>query len=465
MEQRRNNNIISLFQRPDGKAFVVTGLVALLCGLAFGMLAAVQYVLPGFLRDSFSFERLRPLHVTSVVFWILFCATGGVYHYLNLSGKVLGYKRYLIHYGLFVFTLVAAWCCYLFGVFGGREYWEFPSFIALPFLAGWIIFFSQVIGGVTSVKRMPVYGFMWMTGALFFIITYVESNLWLVPWFRDNLIRDITVQWKSYGAMVGAWNMLIYGCGLFLMERNGGGTYTRSKTAFLIYALGLTNLMFNWGHHLYTVPTAHAIKYVAYAISMTELLLFARIIMQWKKTVKQHEVLFHQPVVKFMAAADAWIFINLGLAILMSVPAINVYTHGTFVTVAHAMGTTIGINSFILFAVAFDVLAFKRVGGKSLNKFYWIANASLLVFFVALVGAGIMKSFWQMQAERDAFGSMMLRLRPFFVAFFIAGCGLIVSFYGLVFPLLNNAFRSKPKEATVSTKAFVERRMPQPEEV
>lgn len=61
---------------------------------------------------------------------------------------------------------------------------------------------------------------MWLTGLFFFLFTYMESYLWLFPYFRNNVINDMTVQWKSYGSMVGSWNMLIYGCSIFLMEKN-----------------------------------------------------------------------------------------------------------------------------------------------------------------------------------------------------------------------------------------------------
>jgi nitric oxide reductase subunit B len=36
------------------------------------------------------------------------------------------------------------------------------------------------------------------------------------------------------------------------------------------------------------------------------------------------------------------------LAIIISLPALNLITPGTHVTVGHAMGTTIGINGMIL---------------------------------------------------------------------------------------------------------------------
>ncbi len=32
-------------------------------------------------------------------------------------------------------------------------------------------------------------------------------------------MRDITVQWKAMGSMVGSWNMLVYGTGFYVMKQ------------------------------------------------------------------------------------------------------------------------------------------------------------------------------------------------------------------------------------------------------
>ena len=73
--------------------------------------------------------------------------------------------------------------------------------------------------------------------------------------------------------MVGSWNMLIYGCSIFLMEKiSGERKYSRPLVAFVLYFTGLFNLMFNWGHHIYTLPTYPFVKHISYAVSMTELL-------------------------------------------------------------------------------------------------------------------------------------------------------------------------------------------------
>src|SRR5690606_10460691 len=131
---------------------------------------------------------------------------------------------------------------------------------------------------------------------------------------------------------------------------------------------GLFNLMFNWGHHIYTLPTHSYVKHIGYAVSMTELVLLARIIFLWKQSLSTAKKNFHHAQYRFMAAADLWIFLTLTLAIAMSVPGINLYTHGTHVTVAHTMGATIGINSFLLLAIAFDILHNTRSEERRVGK-------------------------------------------------------------------------------------------------
>ena len=72
----------------------------------------------------------------------------------------------------------------------------------------------------------------------------------------------------------------------------------------------------------------------------------------------------------------------------MSIPALNLYTHGTHVTVAHAMGTTIGINSMILFAACFDFFGDRNIAlmakSRWLNTAFWTAQAALFVFWLSL---------------------------------------------------------------------------------
>jgi nitric oxide reductase subunit B len=233
----------------------------------------------------------------------------------------------------------------------------------------------------------------------------------------------MTLQWKSYGSMVGGWNMLIYGSGIYLMDKiSGTDTYSHSKIGFALYFLGLFNLMFNWGHHIYTLPAPHFIQYISYLVSMTELLLLGRIIYKWRSSVSEARKHYHLLPYRFLLAADIWVLLTLLLAIVMSIPAVNRYTHGTHITVAHTMGATIGINTFMLLAFVCDI--FKVQTTKLKKQLSFLLHCTLVVlfaFWLSLVLAGVLKADWQINHSSVPFSEMMRSLRPYFISFLISG--------------------------------------------
>ncbi|MBS1580403.1 MAG: cbb3-type cytochrome c oxidase subunit I [Bacteroidetes bacterium] len=436
-----------LFNNIIGAQYIFAGLILLLCTLLFGIVGALQYVIPGLFRNVFSFEKVRPLHVSSAVFWILLTSCGVVNHYLSsVKGKLWSNRLYIWQWYLFIIAILTILVSYFFGIFGGREYWEFSPVLAIPIITAWIFFIINVFKSIGNFHNQPVYIWMWMTGVVFFLFTFLESYLWLIPSFRTNVVKDMTIQWKSYGSMVGGWNMLIYGSNIYLIDKiSGTAKYSYSKTAFTLYFLGLFNLMFNWGHHIYTLPIPKYIQYISYIVSMTELLLLGRIIYYWKTSINTAKKHYHILSYRFLIAADVWIFLTLFLAIAMSIPAINIYTHGTHITVAHTMGATIGINSFLLLSFVFDI--FNIHNKKFINKitvWLYITLVSLFIFWISLIIAGVLKANWQMHYYSSTpFSVMMHTLQPYFISFLIAGIIASIGIFIIVFTLFNHNIKQK----------------------
>lgn len=446
------------------KTILIVALLLLSTGMIFGLTGGLQYIIPGFLQKHLSFEKVRPLHVSSVVFWIILGAMASVLTYMQEhSGKKIRFPVLLkMQLVLFVITILAILISYCIGVFGGREYWEFHPLLALPIIAGWVLFIINFIASIGTLKNQPVYVWMWLTGLIFFLFTFLESYLWIFPYFRNNVVNDMTIQWKSYGSMVGSWNMLIYGCSIFLMDKiSGNKKYSYSGIAFALYFTGLFNLMFNWGHHVYTLPTVSYVKHIGYAVSMTEIILLGRIIYLWRGSLSTAKKYFYQTTYRFIVAADVWIFLTLALAICMSIPAINVYTHGTHITVGHTMGATIGINTMLLLAFAYDILGntcrsfdpYKRM----VTRGYWTVNISLFVFWLALIIAGVIKAKWQMSAPQIPFSSMMLQIRPYLIVFVIAGIFMMTGFYMIIYPLIKNQLSCYFKKEPSFSKTFIKK--------
>ncbi|NVO20980.1 MAG: cbb3-type cytochrome c oxidase subunit I [Bacteroidetes bacterium] len=409
--------------------FILFAIASLTGGVLFGILGAFQFIIPSFF-NGIPFIENRPLHVSLVIAWIFMSSVGGIYYYVSKYCNVSIYSLKLVKVHLWVFIIIGLLVVgsYLSGKFGGREYWEFPPVFAIPIILSWIMFGYNFFRTVFGKKDpWPVYIWMWGTGIFFFLFTYMESNLWVFPYFRDNLVRDLTVQWKAGGSLVGSWNMLIYGTAIFLMDRiKNDHTISTSTLAFVMYFLGLINLIFNWAHHIYIVPNALWIRYIAYGISMTELIILGKIIWNWKKNLTKSRQDFHLLAVRFIVASDVWILLNLVLAISLSIPAVNIFTHGTHLTVAHAMGSTIGINTMILIASCLFMIPditgkqFSKGQALSISIGFWIMNIVLLFFWLALIFAGILKGYLVIQ-DKLTFQEIMLQVRPYLAVVAVTG--------------------------------------------
>jgi nitric oxide reductase subunit B len=249
------------------------------------------------------------------------------------------------------------------------------------------------------------------------------------------MVRELTVQWKAYGALVGSWNMLVYGTAIFVMVKiSGDAKVATSKLAFALYFLGLAGLLFGWSHHTYLIPNSPFIRNLGYIISMTELIVLAKIIWDWRRTLSAYTKYRHLFGYHFLFASEIWIFLNLIVALAISVPAVNLITHGTHITVAHAMGTTIGINTMILLASVFYIiedLAGSRLRAEHalpLRIGFLLTNASLLVFWLALIAAGLGKANY----SGASFQEMMTTIRPYLLIFAGSGVGVMLGMWIVV---------------------------------
>ncbi len=419
-------------------------------GLFFGVIAAIAFFKPDYFLHMMPFQQLRPFHVSAALFWIISGAAGSIVVFKKNVFPGLPQKNVLsiAFIALWVATILLIFLSYCFEQFGGREYWEFPPLLNVFILLAWIClmisFFSTVL---KAAKDQPVYVWMWSTGILFFFFTFTEQNLWHIEWFRNSFLKEMTIQWKSNGSMVGAWNQMIYGTAIYLMVKiSGDEDMTKTKKAYFFYFLGLTNLIFNWGHHIYNIPAASWIRDISYLISMTEWLIVISIIQGFKNKLEENRKFTYLLTYKFLLASEFWVFMNLLLALFMSVPAINRYTHGTHITVAHAMGTTIGINTMILLGSIAYILKMDTADSKKLRMDikagYWVTQISLLVFWLALIIAGIIKGYQMQVLHVTVFSQMMAPVLEVLKIFLYSGITLAIGITVIAVCMLRNVWAS-----------------------
>ena len=430
------------------KAYLRFTLLLLIACLVFGVIACWAFLYPESYKTILPFQQIRPCHVTAALFWILSAAAIGIMYYKNeefaVQTKLKNAETLFI--GTWFIIILLIFINYSAKNFGGREYWEFPPELNIPLLMGWIMFMVSYYSSLFRFKyqnRIPAYTWMWSTGILFFLFTLIEQNLYSIPWFRNSFLREMTVQWKSNGSMVGAWNQMVYGTALFLMVKiSGNDSVATTKKAYFSYLLGLINLMFNWGHHIYNLPAASWIRTISYGISMTEWILIISIIQGFKRKLEEIKKLRHIIEYKFLIASEFWVFANLLLALLMSIPAINRYTHGTHITVAHAMGTTIGINTMILLAslcYMLDVNELNQNTKRFISFGFWLSQLSLLVFWLSLIVAGILKGYEAIYLGKTDFNDIMDPVLQVLKVLSYSGLALLAGIASIAIVLIKRA--------------------------
>lgn len=414
--------------------YLALAALALGVGAAFGAVASLCHGWPGGAFELSAFRTLRPMHVTASVGWIFLAYLAALHYFVPVVCKTEWRSPALarLQFGLLVAAALGSPVTFLLGKFSGREYVAFVPAISLLIVAAWLAFLANFFLTVRKLPRpWPVYLWMWATGLVLFLLTFIEAHLWLLPYFRDNIARDLTVQWKSYGELVGSWNLVVYGLSIFMAEKiSGDERIGRSRLAFAFYWLAVANLMFGWAHHTFQVPQSLAIRWVAFITSMTEWVVLAHMLLTWDRRSQPAADPARGVAQLFLRSANVWIGINLCLALLISVPALNALTHGTHVTIAHAVGATIGINTMILLSCVFYILV-ERTGRTAGFRILvpWV-NVCLAGLFVSLLVAGSIKGK-EMLLNQLSFYSAMEAARTFLKIFAISGIGLAIGLVAL----------------------------------
>ena len=341
----------------SGRPVVVLALMALgACAvtLVAGIASSVVYTdAERWLRSAgLTLQHLRPIHETFAFAWVFLGGVTVVHAWLISTGGPFGpaeRRRFgamaLLWFAAGIGILVSL----LTGRFTGREYSGYHPAYGAMILAGWALFAWNFFGRAGfSLKGKPVYVWMWTAAIPLFAITFLEANAYTLEWVSRRPLRDIAIQWKSNGVMVGSFNLLAYGSMMWVMGRmKGNDDYSRSTAGFLLFAVGIVNTFTNYGHHTFHLPQTPWVHWTSFLISMIEIFILAKVASDLFRLRGRAPAGFEVPH-RFAFSVTLWTFLMLAAAIAISVPPLNSLIHGTHIVTAHAMGTMIGIDSMIL---------------------------------------------------------------------------------------------------------------------
>lgn len=375
--------------------FLRGGLISLAVLLLAGVLGVLHYLPSGnkaLTGAGFSFSAMRPIHTTFASSWIFLASIAIIYRYLQeVAPSASNGERWRLRFQIAIWGLtgIGIIVSLMAGITSGREYMGFHPLFSIAIIIGWVLFawsFFRVTWRDFFSK--PVYVTMWGAGILLFLYTFAEQHAWLLPQVFADPIVDMRVQWKATGMLVGSFNLLVYGCMYFVASKLvGDERYAHSKLAYALFGITLLNALTNYGHHTYHLPQSLTVKWISFVVSMTEIVLLAKVIWDIAKTVLKKQR--HRTTTSFFLSCSRWWTLGiLVTAILISIPPLNSIIHGTFVVTGHAMGAEIGIDSMILLAGVTWILSERTAESKFLRHAGLGFNISTALLVTWLTVAG-----------------------------------------------------------------------------
>ena len=345
--------------------FIRGGLIAMAITLLGGILSALYSVpalAPSFQSIGLDLRQLRPIHTAFAAAWIFLGGVAVVHRWLQDHGGVAtaGDRwRLRIQVGSWAIAGLGILVTLAMGIGSGREYVGFHPVFSVFILLGWTCFvwnFFRVAG--PDFFERPLYLTMWGVGMLFFVVTFVEQHLYLLPSFFGNPVQDLQVQWKATGTLVGSFNLFVYGSIIYIGERiSRDARYGHSRLAYALFAVSLLNSFTNFAHHSYHLPQDHIVKWISFVVSMLEITILCRAVYElWRLVNTTDEQAFCAARGSF-AASKYWTVFILLSSVLISIPPLNALIHGTYVVTGHAMGATIGIDTMILLGAIIWILS------------------------------------------------------------------------------------------------------------
>ncbi|MFQ5668977.1 MAG: cbb3-type cytochrome c oxidase subunit I [Acidobacteriota bacterium] len=418
---------------------LLLALLACVLTLLIGLVGAVVYTRyePLLRSMGVTFQQLRPIHETYAFAWV-FLGGVTVIHFFLLTTfgpfEPAARRRFRAQCVLWAAAGAGTFITLSIGQFTGREYLGYHPIFSLIILAGWLLFARNYFGLVGfRLRGRPVYIYMWSVAIPLFVVTYLEGHLYLLEQVSAQPVRDIALQWKSNGVMVGSFNLLAYGSLMYiagLIRKDDG--YSYSRTAFGLFTVGVLNTFTNYGHHTYHLPQTPWIHWIAFVVSMLETIILAKVLFDLLGLRRAPSMPDDLRVPeRFVRAAMLWTFLMLLLSLLIAIPPLNAFIHGTHVVVAHSMGSMLGINSMILLgAFAYAMRSLKGAehpvvkGARVRSAVPWV-NLFLGVFWLAFLARGLAAAMVRYLGPSAPDYSLVVQAFPPVVL--ISGAGLVLS--------------------------------------
>ncbi|MCB9079213.1 MAG: cbb3-type cytochrome c oxidase subunit I [Anaerolineaceae bacterium] len=382
------------------------------------------------------FQAIRAAHTTMAIIWVVgMWMAGSVYTALLLGGKTKSWHRPVAILSIVVLALSVAGT--MVGIYTsiqgwltgpewaiigseGTEYLEMGRLWRAGLGLGFVLWTAVLISVLASarVRWRPLLNLLMLavggiTAAFFASFIYRPDSHWVVIdfwrwWTVHNWVEGI---FAFFQLLVTGWFL----AGLRLVTRE-----EVTKSAYLEGILVLLAGFLAIGHHFWWVGEPTMWLGVGSVFSTLEVLPLFLLLFSALRVLKSKAITLstqHRWPLYFFLAAAIWQFIGSGiLGLLINLPVVNYYEHGTFLTVAHSHASFLGGFGFIALGLLLYAIRHAEPDGWSERRLFWgfwALNVGLaLMLVVSVVPVGVLQLLEAVQMDYAAARSLAFYQQP-----------------------------------------------------
>ena len=416
--------------------------------ILFGFLSSLYYLYPSMLFRIFDFSTSKMLHIDTLVIWLLMALMGSIYWFLpkETGGEIAGIRFAEIMFWVFCVVVAIVAVVFIVVQYGhadefslwfinqGRKYLEEPRWAALGVVVVLLTFSYNVIA--SAVKRRKMTGILWVLCLDLIPLVLVYTDAFAA---QTNMSVDLYWWWWIVHMWVeSTWEVLI-GCIMALMLMEIAGTSRRIVETWLyievmlVLGAGILGL----GHHYFWIGTPdYWLSIGGFFSALEPLPLLGMVVHAIYDAGSHHLKNTNTPAFYWITAEAFGNFIGGGVwGFMMTLPQINLFSHGTQWTVSHGHFAFYG--AYVCGVIAVFYLARQKATGIEhlRGKGWWwgfaLLNLGMIGMVMALLLAGMAQTFY----GRAIGGSTLMAFtnasqNPWFVAGMWARAG-----FGVVFAL------------------------------
>jgi len=405
--------------------------------LLMGLIAAIQFLAPGFLFELFDFSVARMVHINALVVWMLYAMIGATYLLLSDETDVepVGIGIGKLAFWVLTVAVTIVVLVYIFVQVGagteasiwliheGREYIEAPRWADIGIVVVVLTFYWNVFA--TYMKSKVKTGIMTVMVANLMAL----AGLYLAGmFFTDNISMDQFWWWWVIHLWVEAtWEVFVGTLAAYTLIKVIGAKREIVEMWLWIEVLMLFGSgILGMGHHYFWIGTPEYWWEIGALFSALEpvplIAMFVHVMYDWGKEQgianakgETGSVIKNSPVMAWLVANAFGNFLGAGIwGFFHTLPQVNIYTHGTQFTAAHGHLSFYGAYATILIAMMY--LGLQQAYGAKKMKMTFNSKMALFLLSFGVMGMGIaltIAGYEQVLVERAELGATW---NAFFVA-------------------------------------------------